>query len=369
MFYKSFVKPLLDWLSRNDPEIAHDITLGALKMINDRKALLRFLRWSTTPSTNEHLVQNLLGMRFPNPIGLAAGFDKNCAIPQAISAFGFGFIEVGTITRFAQSGNPRPRTVRFPEHHALVNAMGFPNHGESLIKLSLAQKPFHAPIPVGISIGKSKITPLERAFEEYRYLLRSFYDIGDYIAVNISSPNTISLRLLQTREYFNELARALIEEREHIITKCGAARKPILIKISPDLTWEERDDILAVCQDRDIDGIIAVNTTLDHSALNTGRKYAGGLSGQPLLARALNTVRYIRTHMPKDFIVIGVGGIRTAEDAYHMFCIGADLVQFLTGGFDEGPFLPKRLARGLYTQMKRDGIANLKQLREARCRT
>ncbi len=364
MLYKVVAKPLLDLLSRSDPEIAHDIAIAALKMINNQRTLLQGLSWLTTPATNEHLAQSILGLRFPNPIGLAAGFDKNIAVPQAISAFGFGFIEVGTVTRYAQKGNPRPRIVRFPEHRALVNAMGFPNYGESLIRIRLQEKPVELSIPLGISIGKSKNTPMERATEEYCHLLRVFYDMGDYSVVNISSPNTLGLRALQAKEYFSELVRALVAERESILREYDMPRKPIFVKISPDLSWDERDDVLEICRTHGIDGIIAVNTTLDHSALRSEQKYPGGLSGQPLLHKSLNTVRYIRSHMPKNFVVIGVGGIRTVEDVYHMFSAGADLIQILTAGFTEGPFLPRKLARGLYRLMRRDGIKDIAQLKE-----
>ena len=356
---------MLNFFSRKDPEIAHDIAIAALKMINNQRMLLHGLNWLTTPLTNTHLAQNILGLRFPNPIGLAAGFDKSIAVPQAISAFGFGFIEAGTVTRYAQTGNPRPRIVRFPEHRALVNAMDFPNHGESLIRIRLKQKPVELAIPFGVSIGKSKGTPMARAIEEYCHLLRSFYFIGDYTVVNISSPNTLGLRALQAKEYFDELVQALVAERESILRECEIPRRnPIFIKISPDLSWEERDDVLEICRKHGVDGIIAVNTTLDHSVLRSEQKYQGGLSGQPLLHKSLNAVRYIRSHMPKNFVVIGVGGIRTVEDVYHMFSAGADLIQILTAGFTEGPFLPRKLARGLYRLMRRDGIKDIAQLKE-----
>ena len=364
MLYESIVKPVLNVLSRKDPEIAHDIAIGALKMINNQSVLLSIIRELATPTTNEHLVQDILGISFPNPIGLAAGFDKNIVVPQAISAFGFGFIEVGTVTRFAQSGNPRPRIVRFPRHNALVNAMGFPNHGESLIRIRLQKKPVLLSVPLGVSIGKSKCVPMERAVEEYCHLLRSFYDIGDYTVVNISSPNTLGLRALQAKEYFDELVRSLIAERESILREYNMPQKPIFVKISPDVSWEERDDILEICCNRGVDGLIAVNTTLDHRMLGTRVLCPGGLSGTPLLHKSLSMVRYVRTHMPKDFVIIGVGGVRTIEDAYHMFSVGADLVQILTASFDEGPFLPRRLARGVYKYMKRDGIKNISELKE-----
>jgi len=285
------------------------------------------------------------GLKFRNPVGLAGGFDKNAMAIAGFEALGFGFIEIGTVTRHAQPGNPRPRVFRFPEDEAIINRFGFNNHGADAIAARLAGRNGRPDVPLGISLGKSKETPVEDAVADYVYSLRALYPFGDYFAVNVSSPNTPGLRQLQDKWQLDELLEALVREAEalHQLHPAGRAyRKPILVKIAPDLENDPLDELLEVCAGHGVDGLIATNTTLSRKGLRRSTDQAGGLSGRPLRERALEVVRHIRGHLAQ-IPIIGVGGIFDGTDAARMLDAGANLLQVYTGLIYRGPIIAKRI--------------------------
>ena len=283
----------------------------------------------------------LFGLNFPNPIGLAAGLDKNGVALPAWAALGFGFIEIGTVTAKAQPGNPKPRIFRLPEQQALINRLGFNNDGADAIAQRLAalrESGRWPAVPVGINIGKSRATPLEQATDDYLYSFRMLRDFADYITLNISSPNTPGLRELQEPEKLSELLYAIGKE-------AGTAPKPLVVKISPDLSGAELKAILAVCEENGVSGIIATNTTLDHSSIPPQLDQAGGLSGAPLRDKSTALVREIaaRSTIP----VIASGGIFDAESAREKFQAGAQLIQLYTGLVYRGPQLLREIMDSL----------------------
>ena len=332
--YERLVRPLLFSL---DAEIAHRLTAEVLRGASHSDFALRGLRSFQPPSKPK----TLFGLNFPNPIGLAAGLDKNGVALPAWAALGFGFVEIGTVTAKAQPGNPKPRIFRLPEQQALINRLGFNNDGADVIaeRLTKLRKSRRWPaIPVGINIGKSRATPLERATDDYLYSFRLLRDFADYITLNVSSPNTPGLRELQEPRKLSELLHAISNEPE-------AATKPVLIKISPDLSSSELEAILNVCVENGVAGIIATNTTLDHSSVPAERDKEGGLSGAPLCEKATALVRDI---VAKSTIpVIASGGICDAESAREKFEAGAQLVQLYTGFIYRGPGLIGEIIKNL----------------------
>jgi dihydroorotate dehydrogenase len=306
-------------LFRGDPETVHERTLRALARLARHPAALAALsaRYYTSAP------RRVFGIDFPNPVGLAAGMDKDGVALAAWPALGFGFVEVGTVTWHAQPGNERPRLFRHPERRAIVNRMGFNNAGATALADRLALAP--APrVPLGISLGKSKITPLADAVGDYVASYQVLRGHGDYFAVNVSSPNTPGLRTLQDKAYLGDLLDAL------------GGDKPLLVKIAPDLTETALAELVGVCLDRGAAGVIATNTTM------TG---GGGLSGVPLTARARQVVAFVHAEANGRLPVIGVGGIMSPDDAARMFDAGASLVQLLTGFVYGGPALVRRIAR------------------------
>jgi len=295
---------------------------------------------------------------------LAAGFDKNAIALRGLQVLGFGFLEAGTITRYEQKGNPRPRIFRFPKDEALINRMGFNNDGADKVAERLAKRKKLA-IPLGVSLGKSKITPLEKAIEDYLYSLRKLYPYGDYVVVNVSSPNTPGLRQLQEKEYLDNLFPVLQMEAERLACQYNGQQKPILVKIAPDLSWEAIDELLEVCLSRRIAGIIAVNTTITRDGLSAPTKEGGGLSGKPLWLKAISIVRYISKHTEGKIPIIGVGGISGPEEAYEMLKF-ANLIQVLTSFIYKGPFVVHKINKGLRKLMDRDGIKHISELRGGR---
>jgi dihydroorotate dehydrogenase len=283
----------------------------------------------------------LFGLTFPNPIGLAAGLDKNGVALPAWAALGFGFIEIGTVTAKAQSGNPKPRIFRLPEQQALINRLGFNNDGADAIAQRLralrASDRWPA-VPVGINIGKSRITPLEQATDDYLYSFRVLRDFADYITVNVSSPNTPGLRGLQQPEKLSELLHAIGSE-------AGTTQKPLVLKISPDVSDVELKAILAVCEENGVSGIIATNTTLDHSTIPPQLDQEGGLSGAPLRDKSTALVREINAC--STIPVIASGGILDAESAQEKFQAGAQLIQLYTGLVYRGPQLLREIMDNL----------------------
>jgi dihydroorotate dehydrogenase len=324
--YERFVRPLLFSL---DPETAHHFAIGMLRRASRVDLALRALRIFQPPAKP----RTVFGLTFPNPIGLAAGFDKNGIALLAWEALGFGFVEIGTVTAKAQPGNPRPRIFRFPEQQALINRLGFNNDGADAVadRLRKLRESGRWPrVPIGINIGKSKVTPVEEAAADYRYTFQRLHPFADYIALNISSPNTPGLRSLQARESLSILLSAIREENQ-------TARKPIVIKIAPDLSPAELEEMIAVCEENQVAGIIATNTTLDHSAISPRQNQEGGLSGQPLKERSTAFVRAItaRSKIP----VIASGGIFDVESARQKLGAGAQLLQVYTGYIYRGPGL------------------------------
>jgi dihydroorotate dehydrogenase len=332
--YETFVRPLLFSV---DPETAHRLTIELLRGASRLDLALRVLKFCQPPSKPK----TLFGLNFPNRIGLAAGLDKNGVALPAWAALGFGFVEIGTVTAKAQPGNPEPRIFRLPKQQALINRLGFNNDGADAIAerlRKLRQSGQWPPVPVGINIGKSKVTPLEQAADDYLYSFRLLHDFADYITLNVSSPNTPGLRDLQEPQKLAELLRAINNEP-------GAATKPVLIKISPDLSQIELEAILNVSAENRVAGMIATNTTLDHSSIPPALDEEGGLSGAPLREKATTLVRDI---VAKSAIpVIASGGIYDAESAREKFHAGAQLVQLYTGFVYHGPRLLREIAKEL----------------------
>jgi dihydroorotate dehydrogenase len=329
-FYKQVLRPALFAI---DAEKVHDMAIGALAASGP--LLHRF------PAKHDvRLSQTVFGVRFPAPVGLAAGFDKNAVALAAWPTLGFGFVEVGTVTARAQEGNPKPRVFRVPECQAIINRLGFNNDGADAIavRLRLLEKSGRWPrIPVGINIGKSKVTPLEEATSDYLLSFERLHHFGDYFVLNISSPNTPGLRALQDRPALDELLGT--------VQRRNSARRPLLVKIAPDLQWPAIEEIIALSHEHELAGIIATNTTVDHSYVPLHRQQQGGLSGWPLRERSTEFVRFLaeRTTLP----IIAVGGILTVDDALEKFDAGATLVQVYTGFVYEGPRLIRDICRAL----------------------
>ena len=330
--YQRLIRPLLFQL---DPEQAHDLTLKALQLVGAFPFLLGLLRRFFTAYSLSSRV-DAFGLTFPNPIGIAAGYDKDGIAVSGLAALGFGHIEIGTVTPRSQLGNPRPRIFRIPEQKALINRMGFPGRGADFVanKLKRLKLPDQKLI-LGVNIGKNADTPNEAAVEDYVRLLSTFSPLADYIAVNISSPNTVGLRRLQAKEVLAGLLSQLADKRSKMREK-----RPILIKLAPDLSSLELDDALDAILTTGMDGVIATNTTISRENLpsNIGRE-PGGLSGSPLTAQSREMVAEIHRRTAGKLPIIGVGGIMTPEDARSMLSAGATLIQVYTGMVYAGPGL------------------------------
>jgi dihydroorotate dehydrogenase len=333
--------------------------MSQLAFVSRYRVLLKIIEAASAYKASA-LERDVFGIHFPNPVGLAAGFDKNGIALPALAALGFGFIEAGTVTRHEQPGNERPRIFRFSEDDALINRMGFPNDGADAIHERLTKLTRPA-IPIGWSISRSKVTPQEEAIEDYLYSLRKLSDFADFFTVNVSSPNTPGLRKLQDKEPLDRLLQAVVQETGAIAAERAQtpalqrqAGKPVLVKIAPDLSQEQIDDVIEVCLQRNIRGIIATNTTLSHAGLSKrweaslGQGQAlsalpGGLSGRPLHKRAVEVVHYLCKTLDGKIPVIGVGGIFGPDDAKRMFDAGASLIQIYTSFVYEGPGVVKKL--------------------------
>lgn len=344
--YASYLFPLL---RRVDAERAHDATLRVLALAQGTAPGRGLLRRIAGPLANRPVA--CCGLTFPNRLGVAAGFDKDARVAAGLAQLGFGHVEVGTLTPRPQAGNPRPRVFRLPQDGALINRMGFPNGGvaAALPRLRrLAQADRNCII--GVSLGKQKETPLTEAAADYLAVMEAVYPFADYLAVNISSPNTPGLRLLQGGDYLGHLLRTLVEAGERLAARHAIAPRPLLVKIAPDLTLSELDDVLVAVAEAGIAGIIATNTTLARDGLSAAaRNEAGGLSGRPLRERATALVAHIAQATDGRLPIIGVGGVRTAADMAAMLAAGATLVQLYTALVYEGPGLPGRLQRTLDT--------------------
>lgn len=297
------------------------------------------LKKSFRPANQKPL--NILGIAFPNRIGLAAGFDKDARWLDLLKHLGFGFVEVGTVTPKPQEGNPKPRLFRLKKDLALINRMGFNNQGVDAMVNRLKSRP--AGLIVGGNIGKNKVTPNEKAIDDYVECFEKLYNVTDYIAVNVSSPNTPGLRSLQDGEFLGNLF-----EKLHDLRSRYAEKKPILLKIAPDLTNDALNEIIATVQKFNIEGIIATNTTISREGLKTTADElnnigAGGLSGKPVSERSTEVISYLRKHLGAEYPIIGVGGIFTKNDAETKFAAGANLIQVYTGFIYQGPWIVKNL--------------------------
>jgi dihydroorotate dehydrogenase len=292
---------------------------------------------------------DVFGLRFPNAVGLAAGFDKNARAWPAAAALGFGHVEIGTVTALAQPGNPRPRVFRYPEHEAVINRMGFNNEGSEAVARRLARYPGpgRRRIPLGVNLGKSKATDIEKAAEDYLLSFQRLADHADYLVLNVSSPNTPNLRQLQDESRLRELLSAITGANRARASDFGKRRLPILLKIAPDLSWVQIDAVLQVIAEYQLDGIIATNTTLARPGFFGGIEEAGGLSGAPLRQRSTEIVGYIARATEGRLPIIGVGGILDSRGAAEKLDAGATLVQVYTGMIYRGPFFAAELARGV----------------------
>jgi len=342
--YKAFLRPVLFLV---DPEKIHHFVFSFLKWsgkIPGVKSLLRLLYCYE----DKRLEKKILGITFRNPVGLAAGFDKDAMLIDEVACLGFGFIEIGTLTPKPQPGNEKPRLFRLPSDQALVNRMGFNNRGAAEAAQRLRTR--KSSVVVGGNIGKNKLTENENAIEDYRLCFEALYEHVDYFVVNVSSPNTPGLRALQEKEPLRKLLATV-----KALSLSKPKPKPVLLKIAPDLTNEQLNDVIEIIKETATDGIIATNTTISREGLITDKSSLesignGGLSGRPLNTRATEVIRYLRTGLGPQFPIIGVGGIMNETDALDKLRAGADLIQIYTGFIYEGPALIKRINKAILSK-------------------
>ena len=345
--YRRLIKPILFLFP---PETIHSLLIGFLKIvfvIPGVRALIHRIYHLSDPL----LETEFLGMRFSNPVGLAAGFDKNAEIYREFYSFGFSFIEVGTVTPLAQAGNPKPRSFRIPADRGLINRMGFNNHGAEQAARNLAlNRP--AGLILGGNLGKNTLTPNEKAAADYEAVFRALYTGVDYFVVNVSCPNITDLHKLQDQDSLETILGRILQVRQEM-----ESRKPVLLKISPDLNEKQLDETLEIIDRLGIDGIVATNTTIRRDGLKTSQETIedignGGLSGSPITKRSLEVVRYIHAKTRGKLPLIAVGGIMSVKDALNMLEAGATLVQLYTGFIYEGPGLARRINRAVLSQRK-----------------
>lgn len=334
--YKSIIRPIL---FRFDPERVHHFTFGSISFLNKIPGVSALIR-SMYQLNNPKLEREVFGLKFKNPVGLAAGLDKDAKIYNELDNFGFGFIEIGTITPKPQIGNPKKRLFRLKEDAGIINRMGFNNSG---VEVAVQRLKKNKDVLIGGNIGKNKDTPNENAVEDYKICFHALYDYVDYFVVNVSSPNTPNLRELQDKEPLTQLLRTL-----QTLNQQKNQPKPILLKIAPDLTDEQLLDIIDIVSETKIAGVIATNTTISRDGLQSeNKKETGGLSGQPLKHRSTEVIRFLHEKSHGAFPIIGVGGIHSAEDAMEKLNAGASLVQIYTGFIYEGPKLIKAINKAL----------------------
>mgnify|MGYP003630405695 FL=1 len=340
--YRLIIRPILFLL---DPEKVHHISFSSIKFFS--KIGLTSLMKSMFAVEDKRLEKELFGLKFKNPVGLAAGFDKNAVLYNELSDFGFGFVEIGTLTPKPQEGNPKKRLFRLKADKAIINRMGFNNQGvfEAVENLKKEHK-----VLIGGNIGKNKVTPNNEAIKDYLICFDALFDHVDYFVVNVSSPNTPGLRELQDKEPLTALLNELQLENSKLSKRKSTKRKPILLKIAPDLTDSQLLDIIEIISTTTIDGVIATNTTISRENLKSHAlliEEAGGLSGAPLKDRSTEVIRFLAEKSNKAFPIIGVGGINSAEDAIEKLDAGADLIQLWTGFVYEGPGLVKKINEAL----------------------
>ena len=325
------------------PEFIHHISFVLIKF---KAIILSKEIWNLLFRVSDtRLEREVFGLKFDNPVGLAAGFDKDAKLFDELASFGFGFVEIGTVTPLPQDGNQKPRLFRLQEDNAIINRMGFNNEGIEAVVSRLRRKKSN--IIIGGNIGKNKITPNERAVNDYEICFEKLFPYVDYFAVNVSSPNTPGLRELQDKEPLTRLLKRLQE-----LNVRKENRKPILLKIAPDLSNKQLDDIIQIVLDTKIDGVVATNTTISRNGLKTDKTKVdsignGGLSGKPVSKRSTEVIKYLSEKSNKAFPIIGVGGIHSAEDAIEKLDAGASLIQIYTGFIYEGPSLVKRINKSI----------------------
>ncbi|EKU97286.1 dihydroorotate oxidase A [Leptolyngbya sp. PCC 7375] len=371
--YKFSLLPSLFQHLKADPEVVHHQTIKTLAWIAEppttapywTQPLRRFAQaWceNSCQVTSLRLRQQLWQQSFANPLGLAAGFDKDGLATACWPLMGFGFVELGTVTCHAQSGNPKPRLFRLPQDQAALNRMGFNNQGSTVLAERLKALPLTPDFPRGINLGKSKVTPLEEAAGDYLQSFQRLQEHGNYFVVNVSSPNTPGLRSLQAKSQLEPILATL--------QTANTQQKPLLIKIAPDLAWADIDDILDLAQQHQLAGIIATNTTIAKDQLvtkhlnQTGNLVvdeAGGISGVPVRQRATDVIRYIYQKTNGQLPIVGVGGIFTADDAWEKITAGASLLQVYTGWIYEGPWMVKNILQGLLTKLDEHGLNSIQE--------
>ncbi|MHC5774634.1 quinone-dependent dihydroorotate dehydrogenase [Nostoc sp.] len=367
--YKFAIRPLLFNLVKTDSEWLQQQTIRNFSWLSQtaNRPPASWVNQSLKQSLclyDSRLEQNLFGLNFPNPVGLAAGFDKDGVAAGIWSNLGFGFAELGTVTFHAQPGNPRPRLFRLPLDKAALNRMGFNNRGAAAMAARLAQEKqeLTQSIPIGINLGKSKVTPLEAAAQDYLDSFRLLKDLGDYFVVNVSSPNTPGLRSLQDASMLSAILELLQQE--------NTTQKPIFVKIAPDLEWEAIADIITLAKTYQLAGIIATNTTIRRDGLKTQvidqtgkspQDEAGGISGEPLRDRSTEVIRFIWQQTQGQIPIIGVGGIFSPEDAWEKITAGASLIQVYTGWIYEGPLMVRRILQGLLDKLEENKLATISE--------
>ncbi|AKU97621.1 Dihydroorotate dehydrogenase [Labilithrix luteola] len=357
----SLLRPFLFSMGPARAHSAAMLALGPVEHLSPFRAVFRAAYAHTDP----RLEVRKMGLVFPSPLGLAGGFDKNADRARAMATLGFGHVELGTVTAEAQAPNPLPNLFRLPADSALINRLGFPNEGAEHVAARIAVRKSAIPVPVGVSIGKSRSVPLEPmsgVVADYLKSFRAVRDVADFVVVNVSSPNTKDLRAIQAADTARTLFQSLLEERDR-----AGTRVPLLVKIAPDLVDDAIDAICEVAKEVGLAGIVATNTTISRDGLATPQEEierigAGGLSGKPLFPRSLSVVKRVRTQVGPSMCVIGVGGIDGVETALAMLRAGADLVQVYTGFIYRGPSLPADIARGLLRRMESEGVSSLEGL-------
>jgi dihydroorotate dehydrogenase len=357
MIYKHCLRPIL---FLKDAEEAHEQTLSFLSRIDFLASILGAF-FSVSDS---RLGVKVGPLSLANPVGLAGGFDKNGKAIKIWPAFGFGFIEIGAVTALAQPGNPKPRLIRLPKDQALINRLGFNNEGAEAIGARLEAMLNGSPlkIPLGINIGRSKVVKTEDAAKDYLFTFERLYPFGDFFTLNVSSPNTPNLRDLQEKKLLEDLLKAIQTKNRELAEGKKSQRKPIFVKVDPDMSFGQLDEVIEVLESQQVTGIIATNATAFlRERLAAPVNEPGGLSGKPLRERATSFIRHIHQVTKGRLPIIGVGGIFTAEDAYEKIKAGATAVQILTGFVYEGPAIVKRINQGLLRLMEREGFENISE--------
>jgi dihydroorotate dehydrogenase len=359
MLYKSLVRPLL---FRKDPETSHEMILSMLARLEFLYGALKDIY----KVEDERLAVRIGPLNFPNPVGLAGGFDKNVTAAKMISAFGFGFMEVGAITAQAQPGNPKPRLYRLPEDMALINRLGFNNEGAEAVALKLDRLRARGglpKIPLGMNIGRTKIVETKDAVTDFLACFEKLFPHGDFFTVNVSSPNTPNLRDLQEKNLLLDLAAAVQEKNRQLAERAKMDPKPVFVKIAPDMEFGQVDEIIDVVESTHLAGIVATNATafMRENLKSPNGSEPGGLSGRPITKMVTSFVAHIYKVTAGKLPIIGVGGIFDAQDAYDKIRAGAGAVQIYTGWIYEGPGAVRRINKGLLRLLERDGLKHISE--------